>query len=1012
MKERPSLALLGLAVVVALAATLPFITTANSRRDFYFFDVALTSTSPGQTQLFFDVGRGFNEPDSSVQPLRAGTKPVVYRYMMPTGRLAALRLDPIDREGTMTLADARIVNRTGRVLRSFTPDELKPTQQVAASAIEGKALRITTTPGANDPNLILDFATPLDLRTSPRDVVAMAAPVFGTVLVLVLAVAFAASRAPVRRLAARGRDWWSARPVVALAATAALAVAIQCHPVIFFGKSFVSPDNAVFLLYPSYPTLPGYQSTQLEEAKGADVGAMMWQHSAYPVVQRAALADGELPLWNRYDLTGTPLLGQGQSMFGEPLNWLSILTSGAAWSWDLRFVLMRFLFAFGCGLAFWLMSRGLAAACLVAITGVFVGFFAFRYNHPAVLSVCWAPWLLVAWCRLLESAHRSARNLSLLALGLVHLALLTSGTLKEAAMLMACLDLAGVLLVLFAEIPGSGKATKLVAAAVTGLVFVLLTAPLWLTFLDALRKSRTSYDTPAAAQVPLWQVAGFFEDLFYRQLRPDETHANPSTNVLVLLGLTWAALGWYRHPARRRLLAVALAALVPFAFVFGIMPAAWIVKLPFVANIIHIDNTFSCSLLVLTIVLAGFGLDTALRTLGEAGWWRRHAVVAAVVLGLAGIFLTRAKDVPVSPFFRGYAPVLAVGALVCPLGLQAAAGRGRSGLMTAALTSMLGLLLWRHGQYLATAFDTYVMNPKARVDLVAPSPAIAFIREREQEPSRVVGLGYTLFPGYHQHLGLESIYGVDAVRNRFVDELAETVPLRKVLDWVGGPLGQEDIGDALPLQDLMNVRYYLAATQPGRQLPGRRRLADLDLDVYESPTAWPRAFFTNTLAAYRTTPEFVALARANGSRPFAALQADELAGLPGAVRSLRRDLPARESQPATNYRLTANSTSFEVTATGPGLVVLTEAYYPGDFRVTLNGEPVAYFRVNHAFKGIHVPNAGTYRVTFRYRPEHFTLALWLAAAGALAGAGAWFLGSSPGLIPLAKPPEGSIDNRA
>ena len=44
------------------------------------------------------------------------------------------------------------------------------------------------------------------------------------------------------------------------------------------------------------------------------------------------------------------LLGQGQSMIGDPLHWITILAGGATWAWDLKFVLAKLLFAFGIGL--------------------------------------------------------------------------------------------------------------------------------------------------------------------------------------------------------------------------------------------------------------------------------------------------------------------------------------------------------------------------------------------------------------------------------------------------------------------------------------------------------------------------------------------------------------------------------------------------------------------------------------------------------------------------------------
>ena len=65
----------------------------------------------------------------------------------------------------------------------------------------------------------------------------------------------------------------------------------------------------------------------------------------------------------------------------------------------------------------------------------------------------------------------------------------------------------------------------------------------------------------------------------------------------------------------------------------------------------------------------------------------------------------------------------------------------------------------------------------------------------------------------------------------------------------------------------------------------------------------------------------------------------------------------------------------------------------------MDGKPAPYFRVNHTFKGVEIKSAGRHTVTFAYWPQHFTLALWMGAAGLLlliAGFGwLWWLAPSP-----------------
>jgi uncharacterized membrane protein YfhO len=62
-------------------------------------------------------------------------------------------------------------------------------------------------------------------------------------------------------------------------------------------------------------------------------------------------------------------------------------------------------------------------------------------------------------------------------------------------------------------------------------------------------------------------------------------------------------------------------------------------------------------------------------------------------------------------------------------------------------------------------------------------------------------------------------------------------------------------------------------------------------------------------------------------------------------------------------------------------VVLTEPYVEGDFQLRVNGKPESYFRVNSAFRGVFLPEAGDYHFSFAYWPRHLTISLWISAFG-------------------------------
>jgi hypothetical protein len=184
-----------------------------------------------------------------------------------------------------------------------------------------------------------------------------------------------------------------------------------------------------------------------------------------------------------------------------------------------------------------------------------------------------------------------------------------------------------------------------------------------------------------------------------------------------------------------------------------------------------------------------------------------------------------------------------------------------------------------------------------------------------------------------------------------------------------------------------------SSVQLFERIVGRRRslstrtaakdIATLDLTVYESTEAWPRAFFSPTYIPYSEEKEFVDLVRNGTGGPFAAIARSDFKQIPSlkALPEQKPSQPAAPIVPATAYRLSSNTTSFRIHAPGPGIVVLTEPYIPVDFRATVNGEPSSYFRVNSAFKGIGVSRAGDYDISFSYWPASFTLSLCLAGAG-------------------------------
>jgi hypothetical protein len=297
-------------------------------------------------------------------------------------------------------------------------------------------------------------------------------------------------------------------------------------------------------------------------------------------------------------------------------------------------------------------------------------------------------------------------------------------------------------------------------------------------------------------------------------------------------------------------------------------------------------------------------------------------------------------------------------------------------------------MLWRQGlQASAVGFEDYVVRPPARVNFHAKSDAVKVVQATQAEaPSRGYGLHGNFFPGWTSAYGLESVNSPDAVTNRWMNELIAAWGIQRPWGW-DLTVNPEDLPAARPFLDAMNVRYYLDLHSDQGILGKAVKLVRLaDLDVYESPTYWPRAFFTDRLAVYDDPASYANALRTGDGKPFAAAQRIQLTE-ERALLGLPRGLTGRTVAPATHYKLTENTTSFDVHATAPGVVVLNEVFWPGDFRVEVDGRKATVLRMNHAFRGVLIEAAGDHHITFRCVPKNFPRNLMLCGVGAFLLAG-------------------------
>jgi hypothetical protein len=969
----------------------------------YYFEVSMRSSTGGMAQTFYDIGRGFNEPDSVRLDLHEAKSTAVYRFPFPGAEYRSIRFDPLDHgNADIVINYARVVDVFGRTVRDFSPRDITGMHDISKFEILGRGITFKLGPTENDSSLTISLTTPLILtgRTAKLLYVARAFLLcFAGLSGLGFLLALLTPR--IRRIVTPWRStvvaWSRQRPRRALLIVAIISVVLSCYPIVFFGKTFATANNTP-MLYDEPHIMPGDHDTEIEDFKGSDNGAMAWQNLPYSFLQSRGFARyGELPLWNRFNSCGTPLLAQGLTMSGDPLQVIPLFAGGATWAWDIKFLMAKMFFCWALGLTVLASCRHFPAALLLCCSSAFIGFFSFRFDHPAYFSMCYAPWILLGWIEVARATTRRSVIAWVMVVFIASWAELNSGSAKEASMLLVSLHGCGMLaLILGAR---KNRLEKFFHLSFGGLAFVLISTPVWLTFWDALKESYVPYKEAALAfQIQPGLLVGLFDEIFYRIVNSHHAVFDPSANFFVLLGCL-LALVYLRSLIRDpTFLAIGLSTLPCFALVFGVIPPALIKATPMLKSVWHVDNSFSCPLIIELFVIAGFGLRCWWTHCVRKDWKLDLGLFALALVAVMGAYLGFTHAVQRAPndfwplggtlvpdtFFYAYSLSL-IGATLClPWVAARMIRRRRVSLLAAGLAfACLVILHWRHGFQLRTNIeqvDDYIVNPSLRIDLKTPSPAIEFLRS-QPGPFRTVGFGSVFYPGYPMIAGLESIHGTDPLMNPYYHELLLDAGLKLQWGWKW-VVEKANLKTTLPLYNLLNLRYFLdvslASEDAGDSLI---KLASLDLSVYKNNNAWPRAFFADEVRTYDTIGQFLGMIRELPNQPLAAVQKGDIAAaaMQTAIESANRNriIPARD------YRLTNNTTTFAVDAPGPGVVVLTEAYLPNDFIAQVNGIRSEYFRVNHAFRGIRIPKAGTYVVSFSYWPKHFTIALWMAAAGAV-----------------------------
>ena len=802
-------------VVCTIAATVAFLLTDPSGGNRPFaIELEMSSPVDGALQVFFDRGGGIREGDSVTTPIHYSAEPTRYRLPLEPASYRLFRIDPNDKAGTYTISAVRLVTAAGQTVAEVPLDALKAAAQASIS-LTPDGLRVDVPAGSNDPQLIFAPGSVIELVERDRQMQLVRIAVL--VALGVLAVFFAIERATRRRDLARLCAVIEARPHRAVAATAVIATVLATYP-LFFGRSLVSPNNGgAPLIYDHPPYAYGSHDVALEDARATDIGSMMWAILPYTAVEREALTNGEFPLWNRYNALGRPLWGQGQTFFLEPVHFLSLALSEPSYRADVTFFAGRLIFAAGTGFAALAAVASPGASLVVTAAAPFIGYFAFRFNHPAYFSIVYAPWIL--WSYFLLASRVRSHHIwrAALVMTVFSVLQLLGSTPKEGVITFAVAHLAGFLAI--ASTPASSRvfAARLGSALGAATLTILLTAPHWLVFLDTLRRAFTAYDVPTVVYGGWHELAALAAGIWLPNM------PYPSLNGLLAVLAGVGALSAFVTRPSPAVLGSIIAAVTALAIACGVIPASTMSSLPFLGNLYHVWNVFLTASLAPIMVVAAAGVVAMQRAP-----IRSLLVCVAVVIAFAGMM------------FAGWVyetrmlPRVMAASLVLPLAfavLQAVPRKLHEISMSVAIGAALLMACLPGGLHFETgvgALDRTLLQPRHRADLNNPSPAIRAVQHQQAGgPFRIASLGDTVYPGIQSVLRVGRHYRPGRARTSRVSRT----------DRCG-----RDLADQLGL----------AHPAPGARPGARRRLSRHDRGALRIRNARPVAISVAAVASGRT----------------------------------------------------------------------------------------------------------------------------------------------------------------
>jgi hypothetical protein len=234
-----------------------------------------------------------------------------------------------------------------------------------------------------------------------------------------------------------------------------------------------------------------------------------------------------------------------------------------------------------------------------------------------------------------------------------------------------------------------------------------------------------------------------------------------------------------------------------------------------------------------------------------------------------------------------------------------------------------------------------------RQQLVAETEADRFIKEDKGLHERVLNLQVNPFQDARTSYHHASVGGYHAAKlRRYQDVIdrhlqAEVGSLRESIQ-----NRQLNLSD-YPVLNMLNTRYIMAG-------PQRKQ-------VLKNPRALGNAWLVSNVEQVSSSNEEIDALNAIDPETTAVVHTGDFPEVKGNYNN-------QGSIKLTDYK--PNELTYAADVSGEALAVFSEIYYEDGWKVTIDGDPASYLRVNYFLRGVKLP-AGEHTVVFTFKPQTY-----------------------------------------